>query len=631
MRMRSSHLIRWIGLFLVFLALASVTAGLLFRRGARTKDGRIWEESSSGYTNTRLSVRYVGDSACTACHGQIAENYRRHPMGRSLAPIALAWETGGDVSPGRPLFQAQGLEYSIEHRDGRVWHQETKRDASGQVIARNEAEIAHVLGSGSQGISYLIDRGGFLFQSPISWYVARREWDLAPGYERMNLHFDRPVASSCLYCHANRVQPIEGTVNGYRRPIFQGHSIGCERCHGPGELHAQQPTAVDGRSRTIVNPAALAPALRGAVCEQCHLMGQRRVVKQDRREDEFRPGLDFDHFWSVFESADGTTEERFVGQVEQMHESRCFRESESRLSCISCHDPHLRPEPDEQANYYQRRCLQCHADRGCTLPLPARLARSKSDDCAGCHMPQGQRTDILHAATTNHRVVRQGQSSGARLPNPVPPGSGAPPLVLFRRERMSEQERQAADRDMGVALCQEGAAGAALALPLLEKALDARPDDVPAWEARGYAQALLGRHLQGLASFQSALAREPARESALTGAADAAARAGRLEEAAGLLGRAIGINPSHWAYQADLASLFFRSRDWKAAAEAARAAVLLSPFDLASRRLLVRSCLRLGDSEAAQRELQALLAFDPPDRDELIRWFGTLIPPSANQ
>ena len=65
----------------------------------------------------------------------------------------------------------------------------------------------------------------------------------------------------------------------------------------------------------------------------------------------------------------GTAEDRFVGQVEQMHESRCFRASAGRLSCISCHDPHQRPEPEKQAAYYQERCLECHADRGCSLPL----------------------------------------------------------------------------------------------------------------------------------------------------------------------------------------------------------------------------------------------------------------------
>jgi hypothetical protein len=72
-------------------------------------------------------------------------------------------------------FSLADLEYSIERRDGRVLHQETRRDASGRIIARNEAEVQFVLGSGSQGIGYLIERDGFVFQSPISWYVQKQK------------------------------------------------------------------------------------------------------------------------------------------------------------------------------------------------------------------------------------------------------------------------------------------------------------------------------------------------------------------------------------------------------------------------------------------------------------------------
>jgi hypothetical protein len=77
-------------------------------------------EIASPYVNTRLAVRYMGDSACAQCHGKIAETYRLHPMGRSLSPVATATTTGGDEAAGRPLFEAHGLEYSIERRDGRV-------------------------------------------------------------------------------------------------------------------------------------------------------------------------------------------------------------------------------------------------------------------------------------------------------------------------------------------------------------------------------------------------------------------------------------------------------------------------------------------------------------------------------
>ena len=220
-------------------------------------------------------------------------------------------------------------------------HQETRRDASGRVIAQIEAEVQYVIGSGRQAFSYLIERDGFLFESPITWYAKDERWGLSPGYETRTSRFDRPILSECLFCHANRVERVTSAINRYRTPIFQGHAIGCERCHGPGELHVRRPTVVDGRDVTIVNPADLEPSLRDAVCEQCHLIGPRRSRAHGARSEDFRPGLPFYRFWSVFVPAASAAENRFASQAEQMHASRCFRASQGRLGCISCHDPHV--------------------------------------------------------------------------------------------------------------------------------------------------------------------------------------------------------------------------------------------------------------------------------------------------
>ena len=167
----------------------------------------------------------------------------------------------------------------------------------------------------------------------------------------------------CLFCHANRVERITSAVNRYRTPVFPDHAaIGCERCHGPGELHIRRPEVVEGIDVTIVNPAKLEPSLRDAVCEQCHLIGPTRVSRLGTRSEDYRPGLPFSRFWSVFVPAENGSENRFASHAEQMHASRCFRASEGRLGCISCHDPHVLPAPKERVAYFQTRCLACHSD-----------------------------------------------------------------------------------------------------------------------------------------------------------------------------------------------------------------------------------------------------------------------------
>ena len=192
------------GMLTVLLLAAVVTAFLGPRvtsvkpETSRTISARLWD-ASSPYKNTRPGVKYLGDESCTRCHVEIAESYRQHPMGRSLSPIATATMTGGDEHNGRPLFEAGGLEYSIERRAGRVIHKEVRRNSSGRIIAQSEGEVQYVLGSGRRGLTYLVARDGFLIESPITWYSQANRWDLSPGYEEMNHHFDRPVQAGCLY------------------------------------------------------------------------------------------------------------------------------------------------------------------------------------------------------------------------------------------------------------------------------------------------------------------------------------------------------------------------------------------------------------------------------------------------
>ena len=141
----------------------------------------------------------------------------------------------------------------------------TSRDRQTSIATRAEAEI--VIGSGQLGKSYLCIRDGSVWQSGISWFSKSQIWDISPGF-KPGTHGTRAIQPGCFYCHVNRVEHIAGTINRYEQPTFgMQTSIGCERCHGPGELHVNEqhafkPTVVPDTS--IVNPKHLEPGLRDA-------------------------------------------------------------------------------------------------------------------------------------------------------------------------------------------------------------------------------------------------------------------------------------------------------------------------------------------------------------------------------
>ncbi len=153
--------------------------------------------ADSPYRNTQPGVGYVGDAACVTCHRAIADAYCSHPMGRSLFRLkGHTKDLATGVEAGLP-FEAQGLQYTIELRDGRVFHKATRRDADGRILTETEAEVCFALGSGTRGTNFLIENDGFLFLSPIAWFAQQRRWGISPGYgERIPQNFERGL--SCL-------------------------------------------------------------------------------------------------------------------------------------------------------------------------------------------------------------------------------------------------------------------------------------------------------------------------------------------------------------------------------------------------------------------------------------------------
>ena len=357
------------------------------------------------FRNTRKDAAYAGSNACAGCHPAIAANYRKTGMGRSMTPASSPAEFAKIPAPVTIRNENLNRYFSI-YRDGdAIIQSEYEQDSSGGEVFRATEKLEYAVGSGANGTTYLVRRGDSLFEAPLSHYSRVRGWDLSPGYEKEDAGFSRPIPAACLSCHSGRAQPVPNRTGAYRNPPFQELAIGCENCHGPGRLHVDERSRklpLTGKvDRSIVNPAKLPLWLADNICMNCHQGTATRVLQPGKSYADFRPGTPLNETVAIFEPPlqPGATVSPLLEHYSMMTLSKCYLASNKGMSCLSCHDPHVQPGAERVA-YFRGKCLSCHTEASCKLP-----GGVKRDDCAGCHMPKQDVTQIAHSVLTNHRIV----------------------------------------------------------------------------------------------------------------------------------------------------------------------------------------------------------------------------------
>lgn len=390
--------------------------------------------------------------------------------------------------------------------------------SAGQRVNEIERAVTLAIGSGNHAITYAHRTAqGRLFELPLTWYAKLSAYAMSPGYDRAD-HFDfrREISEACLFCHSNGREPT---------------AIGCERCHGSTAAHLAKP----GRGNVLVSKSV-------EICLPCHLeTSSNRFMDSLRRpgRDAFshQPGEPLADYKLYFAPpADDRFEINHAGY--RMLQSRCFRESAGRMTCVTCHDPH-------SARVKAGACQQCHAK-------PHNTA-----DCTPCHLPKRVTADAIHASMTDHRIEREPRFTDPVREEHTPyPGplvdffTRADALSLERantREPSVEALRRFAAANPGDAglrtalanaLIRAGQATQAIpllaaspvedtsaqtylaiayavqgdpkkALEILQKALAANPDHALAWINLGITQEALGDRAAALAAYERAVVLQP--------------------------------------------------------------------------------------------------------------------------
>ena len=159
-----------------------------------------------------------------------------------------------------------------------------------------------------------------------------------------------------------------------------------------------------GNGFGISNPVNLSIDAQFDICQQCHLEGVAVLQEGISSEREFQPGMRLAEVADVFLVEQQSTAIGIGSHAERLRQSQCFIQSEGKLVCTSCHDPHVKPDLTDQS-VYTASCMTCHQESMeliCTAPEEE--LRVADNDCIQCHMPVNGTSDIPHVSIHDHLI-----------------------------------------------------------------------------------------------------------------------------------------------------------------------------------------------------------------------------------
>jgi hypothetical protein len=242
--------------------------------------------------------------------------------------------------------RSQRFRFTIGGEMVRGWHDESTI----------ELPIEWVFGAGTQAVTFVSRvNADWYLEHAFSYYMPLGGFALTPGQDAIRPKDLREASgllykrddpqhgiAGCFQCHATGPVTFdrEGTA------LIAEPGVRCEACHGPGAHH------VAGKAKPL-NPGRMTAAGLNEFCGRCHRPPASEGVR-----------IDWNYAWNVRH------------QPVYLSESSCFRKGSGRLSCLTCHDPHL--PLNTNASFYSNKCGTCHASK------PAAC----SSNCVDCHMPR---------------------------------------------------------------------------------------------------------------------------------------------------------------------------------------------------------------------------------------------------
>jgi predicted CXXCH cytochrome family protein len=336
--------VRFIGAILVLTAILAACAGPQGEQGPVGPAGPAGPEGPAGPVGETgvagepgpSGADYVGDQVCAGCHYDISQTYMQ-----SGHPWSLTQVLEGKL-PTYPFTKLSSLPQgytvnTISYIVGGYFWKAIFLDSQGYIITDSP---------GSSGDLEYFNQFNF----------GNTALGLIPGWSSFHSG-ETELSFNCGTCHTTGYSAggnqdnLPGIIG-----TWQAAGVRCERCHGPGSLHATNPKGI----RLLVERDS-------ALCRECHV---------------YVPAADLD------------VKNGFIRHSDQYGD--LSQSKHQILDCLTCHDPHsgvvqLRLAGKQTTNLL---CQDCHWQEAQFQNNPSHVALNLS--CTECHMPH-----LIESGTAN--------------------------------------------------------------------------------------------------------------------------------------------------------------------------------------------------------------------------------------
>jgi predicted CXXCH cytochrome family protein len=562
---------------------------------------------------------YIDPAVCATCHAEIAATYRKTGMGRSFYRPTANNVIEDYAVTNKFDHKSSGMQYQMIERDGKFFQRRNTIGFDGKEANVVEEQVDYIVGSGNHARTYLHrNTQGRLIELPVSWYTEHSgHWAMSPSFDNPNQKDMRlAITPECMFCHNGYPElNSPAAISNAEEAIFPDklpEGIDCQRCHGPGRAHVKLATSAgssfDEIRHAIVNPQKLPRDRQLEVCMECHLGTNEthtpsEIRNYQRTAFSFRPGESLGDYKQYFEAPLDPSHQDFgiAHAAYRLQQSQCFLKS--KMTCITCHNPHDIPRGEEATRKYTAICQSCHTEVKHTVALPA------SETCLSCHMPKRRSEGSVNVIMTDHYIQRNRPLRDLLAPmteKVMPPDMRQVDLYYPR----SDSETQAAKLYLAVARVDDGDGREGLAE--LQRQIESQsPAGPKPYLELGRAYERRSRHDEAVRWFDAALAKKPDDLQALQEIAPALIAAGQRERAIELLKHAVALYPKDDLLLTDLGYAYLQMGKLSEAQEASNLAVAANPEHADAFNLRGLVALRRGDTASAERDFRESIRWQP--------------------